>query len=298
MEVGFVGLGNMGLPMVRRLIDGGHQVVAFDKSAEALGKATALGAKPAASLADMSDRVETILASLPTPDSVLAVAAGDSGIAFGKRVRRFVDLSTTGSEMARRIFDALGRRDIVQIDSPVSGGVSGAQKGTLAVMVSGPRAEVDIVEPVLACFGRVFFIDEQPGRAQSMKLVNNLLSAAALAMSSEALVLAAKAGIDPGIAIDVINAGSGRNSATLDKFPRGILPGTFDMGFATNLMVKDVRLALQEADAHGLPMDIGRAVGRLWALAVEEIGGDKDFTTVIQPLERRAGVTVRAKKAT
>jgi 3-hydroxyisobutyrate dehydrogenase-like beta-hydroxyacid dehydrogenase len=294
MELGFIGLGNMGAPMVARLLAAGHTVTAYDSRPEALRAVAGQGVAAASSPADVADRVETVLASLPTPEIVRAVATGPKGVIEGKRVRRFIDLSTTGSQTARDIADALGKRNIVQIDSPVSGGVAGARKGTLAVMVSGPRSAFNGFEPVLACFGRVFFIGEQPGLAQTMKLVNNLLSAAALAVSSEALVLAAKAGIDPATAIDVINAGSGRNSATLDKFPRGILPGTFDMGFATGLMMKDVRLALQEAQALGLSMDIGRAVERLWELAVNEIGADKDFTTVIQPLERRAGVMVRA----
>jgi 3-hydroxyisobutyrate dehydrogenase-like beta-hydroxyacid dehydrogenase len=296
MEIGFIGLGNMGLPMAHRLIEAGHKVIGCDTRAEAAARLRGLGGDVVGSPSELADRVETVMASLPTPDIVRGVAIGPGGVIHGKRSRRFVDLSTTGSTVAREISSALAARNIVQIDSPVSGGVSGAEKGTLAVMVSGPHADVAVAEPALKCFGRVFHIGEQPGLAQTMKLVNNLLSAACLAMSSEAMVLAAKAGIDPATAVEVVNAGSGRNSATLDKFPRGILPGTFDMGFATALMVKDVRLALQEAEALGLSMDVGRAVGRVWALAVDEIGAEKDFTTVIQPLERRAGVEVRARK--
>jgi 3-hydroxyisobutyrate dehydrogenase-like beta-hydroxyacid dehydrogenase len=294
MDVGFIGLGNMGLPMARRLIEAGHSVVGYDTRPEVLEQAVALGAERGASVKDVADRVETIFASLPTPDTVIAVA---QGVAGGSRARRFVDLSTTGSKVSRQVAETLKARNIVAIDSPVSGGVPGAEKGTLAVMVSGPRAEVQPIEPLLARFGRVFFIGEEPGLAQTMKLANNMLSATALAATSEAMVLVAKAGIDPAVAIDVINAGSGHNTATRDKFPRAILPGTFDYGFATALMVKDLRLCMQEADAFGLSMDIARSVGKAFALAQDEIGADKDFTTVVQPLERRAGVTVRARKA-
>jgi 3-hydroxyisobutyrate dehydrogenase-like beta-hydroxyacid dehydrogenase len=295
MEIGFIGLGRMGGPMARRLIEAGHQLTVFDTRRDALEELAQLGAGAAISPVDVANRVETVLASLPTPQAVLEVATGADGVIAGKRVRRFVDLSTTGSQMAVRIAGELAGRDIVQIDSPVSGGVAGAQKGTLAVIVSGPRADVDLLSPVLAVFGRVFFIGEQPGLGQTMKLVNNSLSATALAATSEAMVLAAKAGIDPGVAIDVINAGSGRNTATQDKFPKAILPGTFDFGFATALMTKDLRLCLQEAEALGVSMDIIRSVGRLFALAQDEIGPNADFTTVIQPLERRAGVAVRAR---
>jgi 3-hydroxyisobutyrate dehydrogenase-like beta-hydroxyacid dehydrogenase len=126
-----------------------------------------------------------------------------------------------------------------------------------------------------------------------MKLANNFLSACAMAATSEAVVMGVKAGLDPAIMIDVINASSGRNTATTDKFPKAILPRTFNLGFATALMTKDVRLALEEAKALGVPMDVMQAVGRSWEMAFSEIGPDADFTTVVQPIERRAGVTVK-----
>jgi 3-hydroxyisobutyrate dehydrogenase-like beta-hydroxyacid dehydrogenase len=237
------------------------------------------------------------LASLPTPDVVLAVATGKGGLIEGNRMRRFVDLSTTGSVMATRIFETLGDRDIVQIDSPVSGGVSGAAKGTLAVMVSGPRAEVAAIEPVLATIGKVFFISEKPGAGQTMKLANNLLSATAMAATSEAMVMGVKAGLDPRIMLDVINAGSGRNTATEHKFPKIVLPRTFDLGFTNGLMMKDVKLALSEAQALGVPMDVTQAVANALQIACDEIGPEQDLTTLVQPLERRAGVEVRAALA-
>jgi 3-hydroxyisobutyrate dehydrogenase-like beta-hydroxyacid dehydrogenase len=148
------------------------------------------------------------MASLPTPDIVLNVATGPSGVIEGKRVRRFVDLSTTGAVTAQRIFDLLAPRNIVQIDSPVSGGVRGAEKGTLAVMVSGPRAEIAAIEPALALIGKIFVLGERPGLGQTMKLVNNVLSATAMAATSEAMVTGVKAGLDPRLMLDVINAGT------------------------------------------------------------------------------------------
>ena len=164
------------------------------------------------------------MVSLPTPDIVLEVATGPEGVIEGKRVRRFVDLSTTGAVMAQRMFAALKEHNIVQIDCPVTGGVSGAEKGTLAVMASGPRADVEAVEPALSVIGKVFFIGEQPGAGQTMKLCNNFLSATAMAATSEAMVMGVKAGLDPRIMLDVINAGSGRNTATEDKFPTPSCP--------------------------------------------------------------------------
>lgn len=296
MDIGFIGLGNMGQHMARRLIEAGHKLYVFDTRSEAMEKLAALGAKAASSPADVANRAETVMASLPTPDSVIAVATGKGGVIEGKLVKRFIDLSTTGSRVARQVAEALASRNIVQIDSPVSGGVNGANKGTLAVMVSGPKADVEIVKPALDIIGRVFVVGEKPGLGQTMKLANNMLTATALAATSEAMVMGVKAGLDPTQMIEVINAGSGRNTASVDKFPKSILPGTFDFGFATGLMMKDVRLGLEEAKALGVPTEVISAVGRAWELTCAEIGPEKDFTTIVQPVEKRAGVTVRARR--
>jgi 3-hydroxyisobutyrate dehydrogenase-like beta-hydroxyacid dehydrogenase len=297
MEIGFIGLGKMGFPMARRLIEAGHQLVVFDQHKEAADRLVALGAQAATSPKDVADRAETVLASLPSLQASLEVATGKDGVIEGRRVRRFVYLSTVGSHMAVRIHDLLARRNLVQLDSPVSGGVGGAEKGTLAVMVSGPAADFETVKPALDVIGKVFFIGEKPGSAQTMKLANNLLSATAVVATSEAVVMGVKSGLDPAVMIDVINAGSGMNTASRDKFPRAILPRTFDYGFATGLMVKDVRLCLEEAKSLGLSMEVAEAVGRLWEVVIREIGAESDFTSAIKPIEKAAGVVVGGTKA-
>ena len=294
MDIGFIGLGQMGFHMARRLVEAGHRVIVFDTRREAVDRLTALGANAAQSPRDMADQVETVMASLPTPDIVLAVATGPDGVIAGKRVRRFVDLSTTGAVMAKRIFAALKEKNIVQIDCPVSGGVTGAANGTLALMVSGPRAEVDAIAPLLPAIGKTFIISDRPGAGQTMKLCNNYLSAAAMTATSEAMVMGVKAGLDPRIMLDVINSGTGRNTATEDKFGRVVLPRTFNLGFTVGLMTKDLKLCLSEGKSLGVPMDVAEAVTRLLQTACDENGPDKDLTTVVQPVERRAGVEVRA----
>jgi len=294
MDIGFIGLGQMGFHMARRLVEAGHRVIVFDTRREAVDRLTALGAHAAQSPRDMADQVETVMASLPTPDIVLAVATGPDGVIAGKRVRRFVDLSTTGAVMAKRIFAALKEKNIVQIDCPVSGGVTGAAKGTLALMVSGPRAEVDAIAPLLPAIGKTFIISDRPGAGQTMKLCNNYLSAAAMTATSEAMVMGVKAGLDPRIMLDVINSGTGRNTATEDKFGRVVLPRAFNLGFTVGLMTKDLKLCLSEGQALGVPMDVAEAVTRLLQTACDENGPDKDLSTVVQPVERRAGVEVRA----
>ena len=297
MDIGFVGLGKMGFPMARRLIEAKHQLTVFDTRKEVADQLAKLGAQAASSPKDVADRTETVMASLPSLQASLDVATGKDGVIEGSRVKRLVDLSTTGSQMAVRIHDALKQRNIVQIDSPVSGGVAGAEKGTLAVMVSGPRAEFDLLKPALDVIGKVFFISEKPGAGQTMKLANNYLSATAMVATSEAVVMGVKAGLDPKVMIEVINAGSGLNTASRDKFPRSVLPRSFDYGFATALMVKDVRLCLDEMKSMGLSMEVAEAVGRLWEVVIREMGPDSDFTSAIKPIEQAAGVEVRVRPA-
>jgi len=292
VEVGFIGLGNMGFPMACRLIQEQHDVIAFDTRSEALERVVALGALPASSAKEVADRAETVLASLPTPDASLQVSTGAAGVIEGSRVRRYVDLSTVGSQMATRIHDLLADRNIATLDCPVSGGVGGAEKGALALMVSGPRDEFDVIRTALEALGRPLYVGDKPGSAQTMKLANNILAANVLAATAEVVVMGVKAGLDPGVMIEVLNAGSGATSASRDKFPRAILPRTFDYGFATGLMLKDVRLYLDEARALGVPAAVAETTGRLWEALAREEGPDSDFTTVIKPFERAAGITV------
>jgi hypothetical protein len=296
MNIGFIGLGKMGFPMARRLIEAKHHLVVFDQRKEAVDELVALGAEAASSPKDVADRAETVMASLPSLQASLEVATGKDGVIEGRLAKRFVDLSTVGSHMAVRIHDLLAKRNIVQLDSPVSGGVGGSEKGTLAVMVSGPKADFEAVKPALGVIGKVFFIGEKPGSAQTMKLANNFLSATAMVATSEAVVMGVKSGLDPGVMIEVINSGSGLNTASRDKFPRSVLPRSFDFGFATGLMVKDVRLCLEEMKALGLSMEVAEAVGRLWEVVIREMGPESDFTSAIKPIEKAAGVVVGGAK--
>ena len=249
MDIGFIGLGNMGYPMARRLVEAGHRLVVYDTSGQMMSRLTSLGAVAAKSARDVADQVETVMASLPTPDIVLAVATGKDGVIEGKMVKRFLDLSTTGARMATRVAEALKAKNITGIDLPVSGGVGGAEKGTVAVMYAGPRDGFDELKDVLSVIGKPFFIGDKPGMGQTMKLCNNLLSAANMALSSEMMVMGAKAGLDPQTMVDVINVSSGANTAIRDKFPKAVMPGTFDYGFYTGLMYKDVRLCVEEGKA-------------------------------------------------
>lgn len=292
MDIGFIGLGNMGFPIACRLLAAGHRVVVFDTRPPVVDEAVQRGAEAATSAGDVADRVETVMASLPTPQVSLDVAAAVAG---GSAIRRFVDFSTVGSQTAQRNSAVLADHGVAALDSPVSGGVHGAQAGTLAVMVSGPRNEFDECLPAFEAIGRVTFVSPKPGAAQTMKLVNNLIAASSLAVTAEAVAMGVKAGLDAQVMIDVLNSGSGGTHASRDKFPRAVLPRTFDYGFATGLMVKDIRLYLEEAKALGLPTELADTVARMWESTLTAEGPDSDFTSIVKPIEAAAGVVIAAR---
>jgi 3-hydroxyisobutyrate dehydrogenase-like beta-hydroxyacid dehydrogenase len=294
--LGFVGVGRMGGPMSSRLLDAGYSLCVFDTNPDAVKPLAARGARVAASPAEVASAAKVVLMSLPTPAIVQSVALGDNGINRGSSVKTVIDLSTSGPGMATMVARGLAEKGMTAVDSPVSGGVAGAKAGTLAVMVSCPKPTFSEVEPILKTFGKIFFTGEKPGLAQTAKLANNLLAAAAMVVSSEAMAMGVKAGLDPQVLLDIINAGSGRNSATQDKFPRTVLPGTFDFGFATGLSYKDVRLCVDEAESMGVPMVVGAAVRQMLAVTQAKYGAASDFTCIAKVVEEWAGVEIRSRK--
>jgi 3-hydroxyisobutyrate dehydrogenase-like beta-hydroxyacid dehydrogenase len=294
--LGFIGVGRMGGRMAKRLLQAGHALAVFDTNEAAAGPLVDAGARRLASVAALASEAEIVFASLPTPPIVHAVALGPGGVVEGTTVKYFVDTSTTGAVYARRIAEGLAAKGITAVDCPVSGGLAGAANGTLAVMFSGPDAAFEAIGPYAEVFGKVFRMGTEPGQGQTMKLVNNLLSASAMAASSEAIVMAVKAGLDPSLVIDVLNAGTGRNSATVDKIPRFVIPRTFSLGFQISLINKDVRLCLEEADAMGVPMIVGSAVRQLIALTEATEGHDADMSEMVRTVERWAGVRVGGEK--
>ena len=290
--IGFVGTGRMGGPMAGRLLDAGYSLSVYDMQSEATKPLVARGARLAKSPAEVASSADIVLTSLPTPDIVKAVALGPDGIIAGNRASIVIDLSTTGPGAAKLIAEGFKPRKTL-VDAPVSGGVKGAVNGTLAVMVSCPKATYERVEPILKNFGKLFYTGDKPGTAQTAKLANNLMAAAALVITSEAVAMGVKGGVDARVLIDIINASSGRNSASEDKFPRAVLPGTFDFGFTTGLSYKDVRLCIDEAEAMGVPMVCGSVVRQMLAITNAKYGASSDFTSIAKVLEEWAGVEMR-----
>lgn len=290
--LGFIGLGRMGGPMAGRLIDAGHRVVVSDARMEAAAPLVEKGAVAASSPAEVAAQAEIVFCSLPTPQIVREVVLGGDGIVHGS-ARIVVDLSTTGPSTAGAIAAALKEKDIAWVDAPVSGGIAGAKGGTLAVMVSCPEAAFAEVDPLLANFGRRFYCGETPGVAQVAKLGNNMIAAGVILLSAEAVVMGVKAGLDPKIMCDIINASSGRNSATQDKFPKAVMTRTFDFGFATALSYKDVKMCVDESEALGVPMVGGSLVRQMLAATNAKFGPDSDFTSMAKIIEDWAGVEIK-----
>ena len=291
--VGFIGVGRMGGRLAQRLIKAGYDLVIFDTNQDAAHTFVQQGAQLLSSPAAVASTCEIVITCLPTPSVVESVALGPNGIVEGKRVKVFIDMSTTGATYAKRIARKLAEKNITAVDAPVSGGLAGAERGTLAVMVSCSDEVLSRIRSVLEVFGKIFLVGHEPGQGQTMKLLNNLLSAAAMAISSEAVVMGVKAGLDARQIVDVINAGTGRNSATADKIPRCVIPRTFNTGFSIELLNKDVRLCLEEADTLGVPMVVGTAVRQLLAITMASEGPNADMTEVVRPLERWVGVEVK-----
>lgn len=280
--LGVIGLGRMGNPMAGRLVVVGHRVLGFDLAGT--DARVPDGVVATSSVADMASRAGTILLSVPDGAASIAVCQQVAETA-DRRVRIVVDLSTIGIAAARECAELLDDTAIVYVDAPVSGGVAGARGGTLAMMLGTPAAMFEELEPVLSVLAaRRFRVGDEPGQGQAMKLLNNYVSAAALAATCEAAVFGARLGLDLATVVDVLNASSGRSAASVDKFPRSVVPGSYDFGFAGALMTKDVGLYLENAASAGVPHELADAVTAIWR-RFNAAHPEADFTFLHKYLE-------------
>lgn len=297
-RVGFIGLGAMGAAMARRLANARVPLHVYDTNPDRVLDLTRLGAVAASSPREVADVASIVFACLPGSDVSRTVAYGTDGVVHGKAIQVYAEMSTIGSRTVRDIEKHLSKRGIAVVDAPVSGGPKGADAGTLSVMLAGPLQAREALLPLLKIIaGHVFQVGEEPGKAQVMKLVNNLISAANMASAFEALVLGAKAGLDADMMVEVINASTGRNSATTDKVPKSVLPRSFDYGAAIRTIHKDVTLGLDEAEDLGVPMWVGRNIRQVWEHAMTQGGAEEDFTALIRYMEAWAKTEVRGRAA-
>ncbi|MDA1090758.1 MAG: NAD(P)-dependent oxidoreductase [Proteobacteria bacterium] len=283
---GFAGLGQMGGPMAANIAAAGFDLSVFDKAGTA--ERSPDGAKPVASLDALAAQADTIFLSLPDGAVTLAVAR-DLAAMQDRAVSVVIDLSTIGLEAARQAGQILADAGIQYIDAPVSGGQSGARAGTITVMWGGPK---DVLEShrdvMMAICKNLFHVGDEAGHGQTVKLLNNFLSGTAMAATSEAVAFGLSQGIDMKTLLDVVNVSTGQNTATSDKFPKRVLTGTYDAGFKTKLLTKDVGLFLDNAKAAGTPTEIAETVVGLWRRCDAALP-DSDFTRIYEFLNRKDG---------
>lgn len=285
--VGFLGLGRMGAGMAARLVGHVDRLLVHDISADAVAALVAKGAEAAGSAQALGAQCDIVFTSLPTPAIVRSAVAD---VVAGGTPRIVCDLSTSGPKLAAELAAMLSAKGVASFDAPVSGGIARANDGTLSLMVGGPEALYGEVEPLLARFGTPTFMGEAPGAGQTMKLVNNLLGAVAIGVTAEGMAFGIKAGLDPARMIEVLNQSTGINSATRDKWPKSVLPRTFDFGFAAALSLKDTKLLMDEAESAGVPLPLGRIVEHYLERVLADYGQDADFTAIAKVVEAEAGL--------
>ncbi|MEV5893474.1 NAD(P)-dependent oxidoreductase [Nonomuraea fuscirosea] len=249
--IGFVGLGNMGGRIARRLTAAGHPVLGHDPAPGAAEKA---GATPAATVAEVGRSAELILLSLPDSKVVESVVLGPDGLlAHARKGQVIVDLSTAAPGSTRRLAGLLAAEGARLIDAGVSGGAAAAERGTLTIMAGGEREEVERITPILETFAQKIFHMGGPGTGHSAKLLNNFLNAVSLAATSEVMIAGRKAGLDPHTLLDVLNSSSGANWATANRFPRIVEGDYLEGGLTSALMTKDIVLYVDHLRALGVP---------------------------------------------
>lgn len=298
MQIGFIGVGNIGTPMCRHLIEAEHQVMAFDVNADHLARIVSLGAQAADSPKAVAQASEIVFSSLPGPPEVEQVALGDEGIIAAARPGLiYVDLSTNFPATAQHVCAALAEKGVVMLDAPVSGGVIGAERGSLAVMVGGDPQAFATCKPVLEHFGANVFHVGAIGSGCVAKLVNNMVAFINMVAAGEGMVLGARAGVDPQKLYDIIQTSSGA-SWVMQQFPHTVFAGNFTPGFTVDLAHKDLRLALEMGDALSVPLMMGSlCMNVLRQLRANGHGGD-DFSSLVQVLETAVDVQVRVPRET
>jgi len=291
-KVGLVGVGNMGSPMAANLRKAGWRVTVYDVDLQKASEfATAHGASAAGSLADLGKNCDVVITMLPdgfvVRRVVMGAKAGDDCLLTGlARGATIIDMSSSAPVGTRELGKDLQQHGIRLIDAPVSGGVKGAVAGTLAIMIGGDKAVADFCDAVLAAIGRRFYVGTL-GSGHAAKVLNNLVSAAGLAAAAEAVLVGERFGIDPQTLVNVLNASTGRNNSTENKFAQFILNGKFNSGFALGLMAKDLALAMEVAEACDVPARLGHACLDLWKNAEQSLGGAADHTEIARFVNNR-----------
>lgn len=288
--IGVVGIGHMGLPMSRNLLAAGYPVVVYDHTAGAVAPAVAAGAVAAGSAADVGRRCATVITMLPDSDAVESAVRGDGLAEAMAPGGTIIDMGTSVPARTRHLARWLAEREIGMLDAPVSGGVAGAERASLTIMVGGDPERFARYRPLLATLGRTVHYIGGNGAGHTIKAINNMVSATTMAVTSEALTLAVKSGVDVETALAVLNSGTGKSWSSEYKFPTFVVNHAFNSGFSIGLMCKDVDIALDLGQQHGVPLFVAAAAQQLFHLAVGHGLTDHCHTTIATILEEMAGV--------
>ncbi|MFQ6058846.1 MAG: NAD(P)-dependent oxidoreductase [Anaerolineae bacterium] len=295
MRVGLIGLGNMGRPMARNLLKAGFELTVHNRSRPPVEEMVRAGARGATSPREVAQHCEVLLTSLPTPPVVEEVLLGEEGaLAGAKSGDIFVDTSTIDPATARRIAAATRERGVEFLDAPVSGGTTGAAAGTLTVMVGGDEKAFERVKPVLEAIGRNIHYLGPTGSGCIVKLCNQILVGINQAAVAEALVVGAKAGADPEAMYEVLSTSLGTSAVLKRAVPNFILKGQFEPGFTINLLYKDLQLATGLGEETGVRLLLTNLAQQVYEEARALGWGGKDVAAIVLPLERLAGVRMRA----
>ncbi len=281
--IGFVGLGQMGEPMCAFICKGEAPVLCHDR----VPGLTPEGGTEKASLAEVVAGADTIFLSLPDGKIVNEVTSEIAALpdVAGKVI---IDMSTIGPAAAKEAAATITGVGMTFIDAPVSGGRQGALKASITVIWGGPKAEMDRHQHILDLFSKnTFHVGDEPGQGQAVKLLNNFLSATAMAASSEAVLFGLSHGVEMGKILDVVKVSTGNNTAIADKFPNRILTGTYDAGFFAELLNKDVRLYNEFVQEAGTSNMMGERVAEVWNLVEDTLPPQSDFTRVFEVLKKR-----------
>jgi len=281
-KLGFIGLGAMGQPMSRRLLEAGFQLVVYDLRSEAIQALVRKGAAAASSAKEVAEKCRKVITIVPNSEAVEQVVLGPGGFLEGARPADvLIEMTSAYPPSTLKVHQALAAKGISMIDAPVSGGVVGAEAGTLSIMVGGEEALFEECRPILSVMGKNLFYIGGIGSGHTLKALNNFLSATTLAATSEAVIMAAKLGLDPQRVIEVLQVSTGRSYSTELKFPKFVLPRTFNSGFALDLMYKDIDTVTRMAKEYKIPMFLANLVQQLFGYALSRGGGQKEDHTVI-----------------
>lgn len=297
-KVAFIGMGAMGYPMARRLAERGFPLLVHDADARAAGRLTGFPAVTIATGArDFADRdiVITMLPDGAAVDESLLGTWDEAVIAdVLRRGATVIDMSSSAPQGTVELAGRLAERGLRLVDAPVSGGVSRAEQGALAIMAGGDASDLHRVTSVLEALGAKIFHVGEVGAGHAMKALNNMLSAAGLAVAVEVLAVGKRFGLKPQSMLDVLNHSTGRNNSTESKIAQQVFSRSFSSGFSMRLMVKDLLTAMDTAHQTGTPVPVSAACLELWKAALRDLGDDLtvDHTAIARYVEERAGVTL------